>query len=420
MSSPAICQPMLRVNSGASPHGPGSVSASCLGPDLVAVLANSTRLSDLLKSVFRVIVAEVPSPEGDGLPDVSGRYILYDDEVRFIPTFPFDSDVKYRVTFDPRPLGVVVTGEPLMLEFLVPSDQKAPAPTEVTHIFPSSDLLPENLLRFYVCFSNSMQRGRALDEISLLDFEGKPVADALYRPPVELWDRTMRRLTVLLDPGRLKRWVGPNVELGPPLKAGQTYTLEIGSGMIDLHGRQLGERFRKRFLVADPAREHISVKSWELLPPVTGSRQALVLLFKNPLDWALLFQTITVGSAEGDAIAGQVAVDQCEKRWSFTPASPWVAGVYHIWVGSSLEDICGNSITGAFDRPIRNAPNPATRTDDSSLVFQLTGRSAERQSMCAGTPGPSSPCAPTNQAHPTATVSDSNHAASGIAIDRQN
>lgn len=59
MSSPVICQPTLRVNPGTSPHGPDCVSASFLGPELVAVLASSTRLSDLLKSIFRVIVAEV-------------------------------------------------------------------------------------------------------------------------------------------------------------------------------------------------------------------------------------------------------------------------------------------------------------------------------------------------------------------------
>ena len=365
-----MCQPTLRVNSGASPHGPGSVSACCLSPDLIAVLASSTRLSDLLKSVFRVIVAEVPSP-GDSLPDVSGRYLLNEDEVRFIPTFPFDSDVKYRVIFDAKPLGFLLTEEPLMLEFLIRSDKEAAALTEVTHVYPSCDLLPENLLRFYVCFSNSMQQGRALDEISLLDSKGQPVPDALYRPPVELWDRTIRHLTVLLDPGRLKRWVGPNIELGPPLKAGQMYTLEIGSGMIDLTGRPLRELFHKHFLVGDPVRERISLESWELLPPATGSRQALVLLFRSPLDWGLLRQRITVRSAGGSVIAGHVVVDQCEKRWNFTPTSPWLLGVYQICVGSGLEDVCGNTITAAFDRPIRTGPHPAMLTNDSSLVFQL-------------------------------------------------
>jgi hypothetical protein len=109
--------------------------------------------------------------------------------VRFIPTFPIDNDVKYRAIFDVQPVGFQLTEERLILEFLIPSEQNAPTHTDVTHIFPSCDLLPENLLRFYVCFSNSMQRGRALDEISLLDSEGQPVADALYRPPVELRDR---------------------------------------------------------------------------------------------------------------------------------------------------------------------------------------------------------------------------------------
>src|SRR5262249_21606252 len=131
MSSPATCRPTLRVNSNPSLHEPGSVSACSLGADLVAVLANSTRLSDLLRSVFRVTITAVPSPEGDDLPDMSGRYLLYEDEVRFIPTFPFDSDVTYRASFDARPLGFLLTDKPLLLEFQIPSNEKAPALTEV-------------------------------------------------------------------------------------------------------------------------------------------------------------------------------------------------------------------------------------------------------------------------------------------------
>jgi hypothetical protein len=370
MNSPVICQPTLRVNSGPSPQGPGSVSA-CLGPDLVAFVASCARPGDLLKSIFRVTVAQVPSPEIDSLPDVSGHYLLFEDEVEFVPHFPFESDLKYCASFDLRTLGAPLTAESLMLEFSIPTERNTSAITEVTDIFPSCDLLPENLLRFYVCFSNSMQRGRALKEISLLDSDGQPVADVLYRPPVELWDRSMRRLTVLLDPGRLKRWVGPNVELGPPLKVGRAYTLEIGSGMIDLYGRPLRESFRKHFVAGDAVREPISIEHWKILPPVTGTRQALVLMFTDPLDLALLGQTITIGPADGLVIDGRVVVDQHERRWSFTPTSPWIAGVYHIRVGSGLEDVCGNNITGAFDRPLRKDPHLVTRINGSSLIFHL-------------------------------------------------
>jgi hypothetical protein len=371
VSMPMSRQPTLRVNSDPFPHGSGSVSACGLRPDCVAFLASCARPCDLVRSIFRVAVAQVPSPEGDTLPDVSGRYLVFEDEVEFIPHFPFERGVKYCASFDPRPLGAPLTAEPLMLEFLIPAKQTAPVLTEVTHIFPSCDLLPENLLRFYVCFSNSMQRGRALEEISLLDSDGQPVADALYRPPVELWDRTMRHLTVLLDPGRLKRWVGPNVELGPPLKSGQEYTLEIGSGMTDLYGRPLREGFRKRFFAGDAARNHISFGQWIIRPPVMGTREPLALTFPSPLDWALLLQTITIETADGSVIDGQVAVDQCERQWTFTPTPTWIAGAYHLRVGTSLEDVCGNSIAGAFDRPLRKGLNQVEEVDGSLLTFQL-------------------------------------------------
>jgi hypothetical protein len=347
------------------------VSVSLLAPDLLGSLLDGPRSGEALKSRFRVTVDHASSPEVAGLPAVSGRYLVFEDEVQFIPHFPFESDIKYRASFDPQWLGDAFA-EPISLEFQITAEQKASAPAEVKQVFPSSDILPENLLRFYVCFLNSMQRGKALDEISLLDSEGRPVADVLYRPPVELWDRTMRRLTVLLDPGRLKRWVGPNVELGPPLKAGQGYTLEIGSGMVDREGRLLPQPFRKRFIVGDPVQEKISVASWRILPPATGSRQALRLLFNDPLDWALLCHSITVGTTDGAVIDGRVAVDQGEKRWNFIPSSPWNAGTYHITVGSGLEDVCGNTLTGAFDKPLLNDSQPINTMTGSPLSFQLT------------------------------------------------
>ena len=75
----------------------------------------------------------------------------------------------------------------------------------------------------------------------------------------------MRHLTILLDPGRLKRGVGPNRELGPPLKEGHEYTLAVGSGMVDLSGRPLRESFYKAFRVTEAVRERIAVEQWRIV-----------------------------------------------------------------------------------------------------------------------------------------------------------
>jgi len=370
MKSPVIDHPTLRVN--VDPHldGAGSVTLSCPDPEFGALLAGAPRPAELLKSVFRVTVAETPSEESPHLPGISGRYGLLEDEIQFAPTFPFEPGLKYRATFDLSGVESFPAGEPVTLDFTIPSKNEAVEPAVVTQVFPTCDVLPENLLRFYVHFSNPMQRGRAPEEIALLDSDGRPVDDALYRAPVELWDRTMRQLTVLLDPGRLKRWVGPNVALGPPLKAGQQYFLQVGSGMLDQHGRPLREPFSKPFLAGDSVREPIAVKDWQIHRPASGSREPLALSFSRPLDRALAFAAIRVESKDGSVISGQVEIDRCGTRWSLAPSSAWLAGAYRLRVSSLLEDVCGNTPTAAFDRPLRS-PGAATEHDRISFAFRL-------------------------------------------------
>ena len=68
-------------------------------------------------------------------------------------------------------------------------------------------------------------------------------------------------------------------------------------------------------------------------------------------------------------IPGRIAIDQRERRWSFTPSSPWLAGEYHIRIEYSLEDVCGNTLTGPFDRPLRKDPHLVTEMSSSSLIF---------------------------------------------------
>ncbi len=352
---------------GAGPHG---VSVRALGSDMMLLLAGYLQNGGAQNSVLRVSVGGVPGCGGEDLPDVAGRYRLLDDGLQFCPHFPFEPGVSYRASFDPRPLcGSDSTGA-LTLDFRWADAMPAPA-AEVERVYPTADVLPENLLRFYVCFSNPMRRGLAGAEIELLGTDGTPAHDVLYRAPVELWDRSMRVLTVLLDPGRLKRGVGPNRALGPPLQAGETYTLMVGAGMMGMSGGQLGGAFCKPFRVAPAVREPVAVTRWTLEPPVCGTLHALILLFPAPLDWAMLLHAIAVVSADGQAISGHVTVDQCERRWCFTPASPWEPGGYEVRVAAGLEDVCGNNLAAAFDRPFRPGGDLAGTVPVASIAFQL-------------------------------------------------
>jgi hypothetical protein len=329
----------------------GAVSLSGLDATLMNSLERHTLNGGTLHDLFRVTVKQTEF-QNEGMAGMVGRYELLQDGVRFTPHFPFESGLAYRACFNPQTLGRTDDSQILTHEFSIPNLPDT-LPTIVKHVFPSADHLPENLLRFYVGFSNSMQRGTVEAEITLLGPDGNTATDVLYRAPVELWDRHMEYLTVLLDPGRLKRGVGPNRALGPPLKVGQMYTLAIGSGMLDLSGQPLTDTFCKRFCVTEAVREPIAVNEWTIKPPASRTSDPLVLLFPRPLDWALLRIGIAP-SREGAQLQGEIVIDQCEQRWSFTPAVPWVQGSYDVRISPSLEDVAGNSILAAFDRPLRS------------------------------------------------------------------
>jgi hypothetical protein len=361
-------QPTLMIDSDPCQRGSWYVSVHNIHPDLIASMRGCPQPGRLLQSMLRVRVIGVGGRGGEDLPDIFGLHEVLETGVRFIPHFPFESGVPFRAIFDPRQLGRPELPEVLTLEFSLPREMST-VRTEVKRVFPSCDSLPENLLRFYVCFSSPMQRGHAEEHVTLLGPDGRPAPDVLYRPPVELWDRSMMYLTILLDPGRIKRGVGPNRALGPPLKAGLEYTLAIGSGMVDSSGRPLRESFYKSFHVTEAVREPIAVEKWKVRPPPTKSRQPLELMFPKPLDWALLGHAITIASEDGQPKDGRIAIDQGERRWSFTPRSRWTSGSYRIRVASSLEDVCGNSLLEAFDRPLRSARDLAAEAASGSIAF---------------------------------------------------
>lgn len=275
------------------------------------------------------------------LPPMLGSYSVTDKALRFDPQFPLQPGVRYRAVFR---LG----GKTLSSTFALPAVAAA-ATTVVTKIFPSAEVLPENLLKFYVHFSAPMSRGQIYDHIQLRRASGAPVELPFLQIDEELWDANMTRLTLFIDPGRIKRGVLPLEEVGPALEAGKKYELIIQREWKDATGNPLKNRFTKTFTVGPPDREPPDPAQWKLDAPESRTRDPLAVAFPEPIDHALALRLIHVVRDSGEAISGTKTLRDHERRWLFIPDSPWTSGKYALTVQTHIEDLAGNNIGKPFE-----------------------------------------------------------------------
>jgi len=298
-----------------------------------------------------------------GAPPLSGNYEMKSGALVFTPRYRLQPGVAYRVTYK-------LLNESATETFTAPTPPAVPA-TVVERIFPSADVLPENQLKFYIHFSSSMSKGESAKRIHLLDSANREIALPFLEIDEELWDRDQKRLTLLFDPGRVKREVLPNREVGPPLKAGGRYTLVVDKEWKDANGVPLKEGYRKSFTAGPAERSAIDPKVWQLLPPAPDSMGPLIVDFPRPLDAALLLRFIDVADARGALVRGKVTLDMQERRWLFTPEQPWNRGKYSLEILTTLEDLAGNKIGRPFDVDRFDQVQSTITSDSYSLPFQV-------------------------------------------------
>ena len=177
------------------------------------------------------------------------------------------------------------------------------------------------------------------------DAAGTVDAAAFMRFKQELWNEDRTRLTVLIDPGRIKREVATNVELGPALLSGRRYRLEVAAGWPAADGASALPSFSKTFDVSTSLRSLPDTKLWSTTPVCAGTRNPLTVTF----DRHLLARFISLQTGEGDPIAGEIDVAEAERVWRFTPASAWSAGDVRLIVDRTLEDAAGNNFRDLLD-----------------------------------------------------------------------
>ena len=308
------------------------------------------------------------------IPPMTGRYAIESNLLRFEPQFPLQPGVRYRAAFRPAKLpgnGINAGGVPVTSVYDVPLPPTK-ATTVVAQIYPTADELPENLLKFYLHFSAPMSRGHIYDHIQLRNESGKPVELPFLEIDEELWDPSLTRLTLFIDPGRIKRGVRPLEEIGPALEAGKRYSLVIDQAWKDANGNFLAKAFEKTFQAAPPDREPINPQQWRIHEPKPDSSDPLEITFPKPMDHALAQRVIRVfGPPTGRSVAGEVTLLDHERRWRFTPARPWTSGGYTVQVETTLEDLAGNNIGKPFEVDLFEGVQRRITNSVVQLSFQI-------------------------------------------------
>ena len=369
-----------RIRLAASPAGQRTVDVTGLATADLAHLERAALSRDAWQAILRVHVAQA-EPAAAELPPVLGDYAVRAGALRFTPRFPFDAGQRYEVVFDPSSLPSARGGSAAAPSHALRTMVEVPAPdrepsTRVVAVYPTGPEVPENHLRLYVVFSAPMGLGGGGEHVRLLDEHGRPLADPFLPLDVDLWNADRTRFTVLYDPGRVKRGIRPNAELGRPLEGGRRYTLVIDADWRDAAGQPLTAPFRREFRVG-PARERaLDPADWRLDLPAPGTRDPLTVRFPVPLDYGLLQRALRVSTGDDRPLAGTVRVEQGETRWTFTPRGPWRPGEYRLVAAATLEDVAGNRIGRAFEVDAAEARGSA-RARGAVVPFRI-GRGAFR------------------------------------------
>lgn len=273
---------------------------------------------------------------------ILGEYNLAGNEVAFKPLIPLSPGKQYDVFFKEKLTGSLT----------VPLPDATAAPTVVA-LYPSSDTLPENLLKIYLRFSSPMQEGVALQHLHLLNSKGDTIPDIFLNLQPELWSNEGTTLTVWLDPGRIKRNLIPNQRLGNPLVAGGSYSIRVDSAWKNTQGQPLKHSFVKRFVAGERDESSPRITQWHLSLPAARTTQPLQVYFPEPLDYFLLKETVQVFDEKGDVVEASSRVVKGEQCLSVVPAQPWRAGRYRLLAAAYLEDLAGNNFNRLFDRDVK-------------------------------------------------------------------
>ena len=280
-----------------------------------------------------------------------GSYEATGSGLTFKPRFLPDPQVSYEVSFSSKGARKLLTNFSLEAEstWTIQFAGTHKTPAEIVGIFPQSEMLPANILRIYVAFSEPMSFENPHDFIQIVDEDGRLVTEPFVEIEEGLWNENRTRLTLLFHPGRIKRGVGPNMTQGEIFEVSREYTLKISSDWKAGSGNGLKLPFAKSFEITKAIRRVIEIEGWKVTAPTTSTNQQLVIQTDQLLDKALAERMISVIDSKGAFVDGRFEFNGYRTELIFYANSAWNAGIYQLSIDPKLEDVCGNTPVNVFD-----------------------------------------------------------------------
>ena len=315
----------------------------------------------------KLLTVRVQKTADTALPPLLGTVSIIDSELRFTTRFPLSPSVPYRVELAPT---LIDNRGASPITFTARS-RRSSQPTTVVSVFPTADVLPENVLKFYIHFSASMSRGEAYQRVHLMRGNIEVPAPFLELGE-ELWDLEQKRFTLFVHPGRIKKGLKPREESGAPMVDGDEYVLRIDSDWLDAQQKPLREPFVKKFRVSAADGRQPNPKNWKIVPPKAYSRSSVTVTFDESMDHSLSTRVIRVLDASKSEVVGTVSVLEHETVWSFEPKEPWKQAHYSISIAPTLEDLAGNNLARPFETKEREDNVIGAIESEVSIDFDAT------------------------------------------------
>lgn len=233
-----------------------------------------------------------------------------------------------------------------MIEGLSQLVDVEPGPAHAVGISPQAKVLPANVLRFFVHFSSTAEGAFSRRDLRLRTAAGNVVGEPFLVLSEELWSPDGRRLTVLMEPGRIKRGMGGGAAHQPALVVGKRYVLEVRTG---------GVLLAKAFSVTTPVLEPLDERRWNLTRPRLRTRHKLVVVFDRTIDEASALDEVAMIGPDELPIEGRFDLSKDGQKLFFWPSDRWQPGRHRLDFSRRFEDVCGNRLGEALDHPIESA-----------------------------------------------------------------